>query len=37
MDKIGNKRLVQYIHYNRKANALRIEAMGKEEFGYSVI
>ena len=28
-DKIGNERLVQYIHYNRKANALRIDAMGK--------
>ena len=29
MDKIGNERLVQYIHQNRKANALRIDAMGK--------
>ena len=36
-DKIGNERLVQYIHYNRKANALSIDAMGKGEFGCSVI
>ena len=26
-DKIGTERLVQYIHHNRKANALRIDAM----------
>ena len=27
-DKIGTERLVQYIHHNREANALRIDAMG---------
>ena len=28
-EKIGVKRLLQYIHYNREANALTINAMGE--------
>ena len=28
-EKIGVKRLLQYIHYNREANTLTINAMGE--------
>ena len=28
-EKIGMERLLQYIHYNREANALTINAMGE--------
>ena len=28
-EKIGMKRLLQYIHYNRETNALTINAMGE--------